>query len=247
MRKLPGLVAVMFVAAALGLIPLASHAADHCPDMPDNHIPKVHLKELNIGPVKDLLLDYHARYYEIDVVAVFATARKFIERNATRWTKPALVLDIDETSLDNWPVLIADNLGFIDGRTCDAPPKGPCGFTGWILSSSAKAIAPARELFDVAKARNIAVIFITGRRDSLRDATIKNLEAAGFTGWTELHTRPDRDDLPTAEAYKSAERLKVEAEGYTIIANVGDQLSDITGEPTGKCVFKVPNPFYFIK
>jgi len=48
------------------------------------------------------------------------------------------------------------------------------------------------------------------------------------------------------QEYKTAERTKVEAEGYTIIANVGDQMSDINGENSG-CRFKVPNPFYFIR
>jgi predicted secreted acid phosphatase len=115
------------------------------------------------------------------------------------------------------------------------------------LKASDRPIEPARRLFDTAKKKGVAVIFITSRTDSVRDATILNLDHAGFEGWTELRTRSDRDDLDTVEAYKSAERTKVEAEGYTIIANVGDQFSDISGEPTGKCTFKVPNPFYFIK
>jgi hypothetical protein len=91
----------------------------------------------------------------------------------------------------------------------------------------------------------VAVIFITGRPDSQRDATIVNLDHAGYDGWTELRTRPDRDNFPTVQAYKTAERTKVDAEGYTIIANAGDQVSDIEGEHGG-CTFKVPNPFYFI-
>jgi acid phosphatase len=48
------------------------------------------------------------------------------------------------------------------------------------------------------------------------------------------------------QVYKTAERTKVEAEGYTIIANVGDQIGDLEGEHSG-CTFKVPNPFYFIR
>jgi len=67
----------------------------------------------------------------------------------------------------------------------------------------------------------------------------------GYEGWTELRTRPDRDNLPKVQGYKTAERTKVEAEGYTIVANVGDQMSDIDGDHSG-CRFKVPNPFYFI-
>ncbi len=126
-------------------------------------------------------------------------------------------------------------------------PVGPCGFNRWILKSSAEAIEPARKLFEAAKFNGVAVIFITGRPDKQRDATILNLDHAGFGGWTELRTRPDRDDR-TVQDYKTAERIKVEAEpeGYIIIANVGDQMSDIDGGHGG-CTFKVPNPFYFIR
>jgi len=201
---------------------------------------------LNLGLIKNLLLEYHQKYYDTDVAAVFETAQKYVEENAMLVKKPALVLDIDETSLTNWPNLLADNFGFVADGACDVLPAGPCGFNQWILKSSAKAIEPARKLFEAAKAKNVAVIFITGRPNKQRDATIFNLDHAGFEGWTELRTRPDRDDLPTVQEFKTAERTKVELEGYTIIANVGDQISDIDGEHSG-CRFKVPNPFYFIR
>jgi predicted secreted acid phosphatase len=149
------------------------------------------------------------------------------------------VLDIDETSLTNWPNLLADNFGFMAEGSCDV-------LNQWILKSSAKPIEPARKLFAAAKANGVALIFITGRPDKQRDATVLNLNHAGFEGWTELRTRPDRDDLLSVQVYKTAERTKVEAEGYTIIANVGDQISDFEGEHSG-CTFKVPNPFYFIR
>jgi predicted secreted acid phosphatase len=223
-------------------------AADDCPAPPLNNIPAPPKTwpPLNIDDVKALLLAYHQQYYDLDVAAVFQSARSFVEQNATRWPRPALVLDIDETSLTNWPNILADNFGFITDGTCDALPAGPCGFNQWILKSKAKAFDPALKLFKAAKAKDVAVIFITGRRASQRDATLLNLDHEGFDGWTELRTRADRDDLPNVETFKSAERFKVEAEGYTIIANVGDQMSDLVGTPTGKCVFKVPNPFYFI-
>jgi predicted secreted acid phosphatase len=217
-----------------------------CPAQVENHIPKVPEGTLNIGPIKDLLLEYHQKYYDLDVAAVFASAQKYVEQNADKVKRPALVLDIDETSLTNWPNLLADNFGFVADGTCDALPAGPCGFNQWILKSSAKAIEPARRLFEAAKAKGVAVIFITGRPGRQRDATILNLDHVGFEGWTELRTRPDRDDLRTVQEFKTAERTKVEeAEHYNIIANVGDQMSDIDGGHSG-CPFKVPNPFYFI-
>lgn len=217
-----------------------------CPAPVPNHIPAAPPPPLNLGTIKDLLLEYHQKYYDIDIAAVFDSAQRFVEQNATQSKRPALVMDIDETSLTNWPNLLADNFGFVADGSCDVLPAGPCGFNQWILKGSAKAIEPARKLFEAAKAKGVAVIFITARTNSQRDITILNLDHAGFDGWTELRTRPDRDDLPTVQEFKIAERTKVEAEGYTIIANVGDQISDLEGEHSG-CHFKVPNPFYFIR
>lgn len=235
--------AAAVVALSIGASSLTV-ASEACPAPVEDHIPKTP-PPLNIGTIKTLLFEYHQKYYDTDVAAVFDSAQKYIEQNAAQTERPALVLDIDETSLTNWPNLLADDFGFVADGPCDALPKGPCGFNQWILKGSAKAIRPARKLFKAAKAKGVAVIFITGRPDNQRDITILNLDHAGFEGWTELRTRPDRDNLPTVQAYKTAERTKVEAEGYTIIANVGDQMSDIDGGHSS-CRFKVPNPFYFI-
>jgi len=243
-RSLNGLIAV-FALAALSFAPNpAWAAADACPAPVPNHIPDPPPPPLNLGPIKKLLLDYHAMHYNDDVAAVFESAKEFIRQNAARSKRPALVMDLDETSLTNWPNLAADDFGFIADGACDVLPAGPCGFNRWILKSGAEAIEPARKLFKLAKENGVAVIFITGRPDSQRDATIINLDHVGYDGWTELHTRPDRDE-GTVQQYKTKERIKVEDEGYTIIADVGDQMSDIDGGHSG-CPFKVPNPFYFI-
>lgn len=237
---------VALTAASLAAVAGPVRAAPQsCPTPVPNHVPAVPQGILNIGTIKEALLEYHQNYYESDVAAVFEAAQKFVEDNATQVSRPALVLDIDETSLTNWPNLIADDFGFVSGGSCDVLPAGPCGFNAWILKASAKPIVPALKLFRAARDKGVAVIFITGRPDAQRDATILNLDHAGFEGWTELHTRPDRDGLLTVQEYKAAERTKVE-QRYTIIANVGDQLSDVTGEHAGVCTFKVPNPFYLI-
>jgi acid phosphatase len=225
---------------------LGAAEAAVCPAPVQSHIPPVPPAPLNIDIVKDLLLDYYTKYYDDDVAAVFDSARAFVEENADRSKRLALVLDIDETSLSNWPNLSADNFGFIPDGACNRLPAGPCGFNEWILKSIAAPIPPALLLFKAARGRGIAVFFITGRRDKQRQATLWNLDRAGFEGWTKLVTRPDRDDFPTVQAYKIAERAKIEAEGYAIIANVGDQDSDLAGDHA-QCTFKVPNPFYFIR
>lgn len=241
---------VLIAATAVTALAFAANpvpaGAEACPASVADHIPAAPPPPVNLGPIKDMLREYHQKYYDIDLEAVFGSAQKYVEQNAVQVKRPALVLDIDETSLTNWPNLLADDFGFVADGSCDALPKGPCGFTQWVLKGSAKAIEPAHKLFEAAKAKGVAVIFITGRPNSQRDITILNLDHAGFEGWTELRTRPDRDDLLTVQKFKTAERTKVEGEGYTIIANVGDQISDLEGEHSG-CTFKVPNPFYFIR
>ena len=45
--------------------------------------------------------------------------------------------------------------------------------------------------------------------------------------------------------FKSGERAALEGQGYRILANVGDQESDLAGGHADRS-FKLPNPFYFI-
>src|SRR5262249_2029371 len=126
-----------------------------------------------------------------------------------------------------------------------------CGFNDWIDKASATAIKPTLKFFNKAKEMNVALFFITGRRKSQRLATIANLDRAGFEGWAALSTRRDDDDRDSLVPFKTEEREKV-AKKHTIIANIGDQRSDLvdmSGERDqfSECQIKVPNPYYFIK
>jgi acid phosphatase len=49
----------------------------------------------------------------------------------------------------------------------------------------------------------------------------------------------------SAADFKAPQRAKIEAEGFTIIANMGDQPSDLAGAHAEK-TFLLPNPFYRI-
>ncbi len=91
--------------AALLLGPGPAGAGGTCPVPAADHLPAVPPGPLNIGTIKPLLLDYHAKFYNDDVAAVFDSAQKFMEQNAAQSKRPVIVLDIDETSLTNWPNL----------------------------------------------------------------------------------------------------------------------------------------------
>lgn len=246
-RQLSHLVVMRALAAALLLaacMPSAMYAAE-CPLVAESHVPQAPEPPLNIDHIKKLLRDYQARDYAEDVAAVFAKARTHLEERAGQVNKPALVMDIDETSLSNWPNIAANDFGFIPNGPCDQLPAGACGFKAWILKSSATPILPALDLFNAAKANGVAIFFITGRRNREREATLWNLDRAGFEGWTKLITRPDDDARDSIQPFKSGERGKIASSGHTIIANIGDQRSDLDGG-FSECAFKVPNPFYFI-
>ena len=200
----------------------------------------------NLGDLKSQLTAYHAGgAYARDLAAVDSQAAAWLRANASGAAKPALVLDIDETSLSSWDVIAANDFGYIAAGPCDALPRGPCGSKAWELSARGAAIAPTLALFNAAKAQGVAVFFITGRPEDERAATEKNLHAAGYDGWTGLVLKPLDSHVASAADYKAAERARIETLGYTILANVGDQPSDLAGGHALR-TFLLPNPFYRI-
>jgi acid phosphatase len=200
----------------------------------------------NVGDLKRQVSEYkRSGAYDRDVAAVLASARQYVERRAPMVKKPAIVLDIDETSLSNWPQMQANDFGTINAGPCNTLPAGPCGVLAWENSAQDAAIAPTLALFNAAKAKGVSVFFITGRNETLRAATEMNLRNVGYDGWSALIMRPAGTTTPSAADYKAPERGKIAAQGFTIIANVGDQPSDLAGGYAER-TFLVPNPFYRI-
>ena len=236
--------------ALVGLLTFGGPAgakADDCPAARQPNIPASEEPALNIDKHKKQLRAYHASGYDADIKLVLDDALTYVMSRADKVTRPAVVLDIDETSLTNWPSINADDFGFIGGGACPLRPTLPCGFPAWIDRAGAKAIDPSLKFFDAVRAKHVAVFFVTGRRDSQRRVTIRNLHRAGFEDWARLMTRPDDDKAKSIVPFKSGERAKIESgkKPYTILATIGDQQSDLDGGHA-ECTFKVPNPFYFI-
>ena len=199
----------------------------------------------NLGDLKLWLIAYK-RFgaYDRDVAAVIAKARKFVEKRAAQVKKPAIVLDIDETSLSNWPQMVANDFGYVPNGPCEALPAGPCGAHSWELSARCEVIGPTLALFNVAKSNGVAVFFITGRPENERTATEENLRKAGYDGWAGMTLRRAGDTV-SVSSYKSSARQAIAAQGFTIIANIGDQPSDLAGGYAER-TFLVPDPFYRI-
>jgi predicted secreted acid phosphatase len=200
----------------------------------------------NVGEAKFAATDYHnSGAYVRDVNAVTTAASAWIAQRAPQVERPALVLDIDDTALTNWEVIVADDYGRVFDGPCDNLPAGPCGWVAWDLRAATPAIAQTQALFEQARALDVAVFFITGRDETQRAATEKNLAATGYAGYRELYMEPVGSHYASAADFKAPQRAKIEADGFIIIANMGDQPSDLAGGHAER-TFLLPNPFYRI-
>jgi hypothetical protein len=143
--------------------------------------------------------------------------------------KPAIVIDIDETALSNYSGLA---LLQFSGQGTTLPA----------ILGTGTAIKPTLDIYKLARRRGVAVFFVTGRPDLVSGPTTTNLKTQGYTSWAGLMFKPG--GMHTL-AYKAGARAAIEKKGYDIVANLGDQESDLDGGHADRG-FKYPNPFYFI-
>jgi acid phosphatase len=181
--------------------------------------------------------------YNADVAKVVADARGWLEERAKTAEKPAIVLDIDETSLSNWPAYRINGWGRVVGGGCDLE-QGPCGLRAWQALGQSKAIAPTLDLARRARELGVAVFFISGRPPKLRAATEQNLKDQGYE-WTGVILLPENAHFTSAVDFKAPERHKITEQGYTIVLALGDQESDLRGGYAER-TFKLPNPVYYL-
>jgi len=181
--------------------------------------------------------------YEEDVTKVVASARAWLDQRSKTAAKPAIVLDIDETSLSTWPAYRLNGWVRITNGGCDLQ-QGPCGLRAWQALAQSKAIAPTLALARHARELGVAVFFITGRPANLRQATERNLKDEGYE-WTGVILQPEGAQFASAVDFKAPERRKLTEQGYTIVLSMGDQQSDLTGGYAER-TFKLPNPVYYL-
>ncbi len=195
------------------------------------------IEPLNLNTAKYEVYRYvNSGTYARDLNAAALRANKYLAKRLSKPAKPgekrAIVLDIDETTLSNLEHMKAQDFGYI-----------PAVWQRWVASGQAKAIVPVQVGYDMAVHANIAVFFVTARKESDRPGTERNLREVGYETWTKIYFMPDEPQ--PVRLYKTGIRRQLVAEGYTIIANIGDQESDLSGGYAER-TFKLPNPFYIV-
>lgn len=124
-----------------------------------------------------------------------------------------VVLDIDETVLDNSPYeaeCIIENFNY------------PDHWDEWCLKASAKAIPGSLNFLSYARDCGISVFYITNRKEHLKDATIENLKNLGFP-----QADADHVIMRTTENSKEARRVSL-SDKYHISLLFGDNLEDFS-------------------
>lgn len=168
---------------------------------------------------------------------------------------PAVVLDVDETVLDNSPYqarLIRDHAQYDSATWAD-----------WVREKTARALPGAVAFTRYAAAHGIAVIYLSNRAQSLDKATLANLKAVGFPvsgpdAFLGLGTKvPGCKQVGTSKHC----RRELVAGKYRVLVQVGDQVGDfmqLSGDTpmarraelkpylkwVGRRWFVLPNPTY---
>jgi acid phosphatase len=177
------------------------------------------------------IVAYHdSGQWDADITRVIQRARRQVKRHLAD-DRPAIVLDVDDTSLSNYACLKAVDFDRAAGK---------CGTEGDLPP-----IRQTRDLYRYARRNRVTVFFITGRRARMRSTTVANLRMAGYGGTIRIRLRPNQEAPGTHDGWKARTRRAIQRRGYTIIANVGDQRSDLDGGHALRR-FKLPNPMYVI-
>jgi len=125
--------------------------------------------------------------------------------------KQAIVLDIDNTTLET-------DFGF---------------------SYPSPANKPVLEVAQYAQEHGVSLFFVTARPGIIASVTDYNLKHVGYQV-NGLYVRNFIDLFKDVAAYKTAKRVDIENKGYTIIANIGNSATDLSGGHAEK-TFKLPD------
>ena len=164
------------------------------------------------------------------------------------YNDPAIVFDIDETLLDNSPyqAWLIDNGELYSSSS----------WKDWVVQARAEALPGALEFTAYVRSKGIDIYYISNRRDSEKEATMKNLKELGFPQVDSDHVL-----LRTSTSDKT-ERRDVVLKDHEVLLYVGDNLTDFShifdarGEDFGRSTVDryrdellnnfiiLPNPMY---
>jgi len=137
---------------------------------------------------------------------------------------PAVILDVDETVLDNSPNQARQVLDDSDFSTET--------WHQWVREERAVAVPGALAFTRAAVERGVRVFYVTNRRHQVEEPTRRNLAAQGFPLDAGVDTVLTRDERPEWGGDKGSRRAHVAAD-YRVLLQVGDNLGDFVSGVNG--------------
>ena len=165
--------------------------------------------------------EYRALAYQAFNIARERLDADFNKKNLKKFPKSArkmpraIVVDIDETVLDNSP---SNAKQISTGR-----PFNTTDWYAWGEMRKAKAVPGAVDFLNYAVAKGVKIFYISNRDEVQRQATIDNLKSAGFNDVVS-----ERVMLRINGESPKGPRRDVAAATYRIVLLMGDNLDDFT-------------------
>lgn len=192
--------------------------------------------------------------YAQDLARIDAAARRYIDQAARkdhhRGEKPAVVFDIDDTLLLSLDYEKKNNYGYSSAT-----------WAAYVAQANRPEVFGTPELVQYAASKGVTVFYNSGLKEAQRSYAVDNLKKVGADVNLDADHMflKDADNPPsylsgcatpgswtcTTVQYKSGTRKHIEDLGYDVIANFGDQYSDLDGGYADK-TYKIPNPTYFV-
>ncbi|CAL9304572.1 HAD family acid phosphatase [Streptomyces erythrogriseus] len=165
-------------------------------------------------------------------------------------TAPALAADVD---YDTWQrdcrAVMDQALPYVKQRIADARPGEKQAIvldidntaleTDFGFSFPQPANKPVLEVARYAEERGVTLFFVTARPGIIYAPTEWNLDHVGYES-SGLYVRSFIDLFRNVAEYKTAQRVDIERKGYTIIANIGNSATDLSGGHAER-TFKLPD------
>ena len=138
---------------------------------------------------------------------------------------PAIILDVDETVLDN---------SFFEARLMlDNEIYSDALWAEWVREEAATPIPGALDFINHASDRGVTVFYVTNRRAPLEDATRANLSALGFPVAGNVDVLLMRGERPEWESSDKTPRRQTVASEYRVLLMFGDNMGDFTAASSG--------------
>lgn len=164
--------------------------------------------------------EYRALVYQAFNIAKMRLDADFEKKNLKKLPKAerrrarAVVVDIDETVLDNSPAQVY----LIKNRL----PFNQKDWYAWGEMRKAKAIPGAVDFLNYASRKGVKVFYVSNRDEVQKAATMDNLKNAGFPG-----VSAETVLLRQTESSKEARRESI-MKDYRIVLLMGDNLDDLS-------------------